>query len=143
MPVVVKKLLEVLENPKLSLEEIAAVVSKDQMLTARLLKTANSPYFGFIHWVGTIRLALFLLGLNTAKALLLGVSLFRHVRGMEGLWAHSVGTAILTEMIARRRGLTGQGELFVAGLLHTGRSSGEVPAGLSPGAHPGREWRAD
>jgi HD-like signal output (HDOD) protein len=84
MPAVVKRLLEVLENPKLSLEDIAAVVSKDQILTARLLKTANSPYFGFIHRVATIRQALLLLGLNTAKALLLGVSLFRHVRGMEG-----------------------------------------------------------
>jgi putative nucleotidyltransferase with HDIG domain len=118
IPAVVKKFLEVLENPRLSLEDIATIVSKDQMLTARLLKTVNSPFFGFIYRVATIRQALLLLGLNTAKALLLGVSLFRHVRGMEGLWAHSVGTAILAEMVARRHGLIEQGELFVAGLLH-------------------------
>ena len=118
MPAVVKKLLEVLENPRLSLRDIATVVSKDQILTARLLRTANSPFFGFFHRVATIQQALVLLGLNTAKALLLGASFFRHVRGIEGLWAHSVGTAVVTRVIAQRYALPEREELFVAGLLH-------------------------
>ena len=78
-PVMLKRLLEVLENPRLSLEDIAAVVSKDQMLAGQLLRTANSPFFGFSRRVTSIQQALVLLGVNAAKGLLLGVSLFHNV----------------------------------------------------------------
>ncbi len=52
-----KRLLEALENPWLSLEDIATVVSKDQVLAARLLKMANSPFYGFIRRVTCVRQA--------------------------------------------------------------------------------------
>ena len=118
LPVLLKRLLETLENPRLSLEDIAAVVSKDQVLASQLLKTANSPFFGFTRRVSSIKQALVLLGVNAAKGLLLGVSVFHHVREIEGLWAHSVGTAIAAAVMARRRALTDHAELFAAGLLH-------------------------
>jgi HD-like signal output (HDOD) protein len=118
IPALLKRLLEVLGNPYLSLEEIAAVVSKDQVLAGQLLKTANSAFFGFTSRVASIKQALLLLGVNAAKGLLLGVSLFHHVRGIEGLWAHSVGTASVAAVIARRQALTDHAEVFAAGLLH-------------------------
>ena len=67
LPVLLKRLLETLENPRLSLEDIAAVVSKDQVLASQLLKTANSPFFGFTRRVSSIKQALVLLGVNAAK----------------------------------------------------------------------------
>src|SRR5512135_721504 len=118
IPATIKKILEVLDNPQLSLNEIASVVSKDQVLAAHLLKTANSAYFGFGGRVRSIVQALLLLGLRVAKALLLGAFVFRFARGMEGLWAHSVGTAILAGMIGHRQALEDERHLFVAGLLH-------------------------
>ncbi len=118
IPVLLQRLLEALGNARLSLDEIAAFVSKDQALAARLLKTANSPFFGFSHKVATIKQALVLLGINAAKGLLLGVTLFHNLRGMEGLWAHSVGTACVAGVMARRQALTDQAAVFAAGLLH-------------------------
>jgi HD-like signal output (HDOD) protein len=118
MPAVVKKLFEMLDDPRLSVDDIAACVSNDQVLAAHLLKLANSPFFGFCSRVTSIQQALVLLGVNMAKALLLGVSLFRHVRGLEGLWHHSVGTAIITGVITQRQAIREQEECFVAGLLH-------------------------
>ncbi|MCG6535633.1 MAG: HDOD domain-containing protein, partial [Syntrophales bacterium LBB04] len=114
IPVLLNRLLEALENPRLSLEDVAAVVSKDQALAARLLKTANSPFFGFSRKVTSIKQALLLLGINAAKGLLLGVSLFHDVRGIEGLWAHSVGTATVAAIMAPRHVLTDQAELLAA-----------------------------
>lgn len=118
VPVLLKRLREVLGDPYISLDDISAVMSKDQVLAARLLKTANSAFFGFGRKVTSIKQALLLLGVNAAKGLLLGVSLFHDVRGIEGLWAHSVGTATVAAIMAPRHVLTDQAELFAAGLLH-------------------------
>ncbi len=118
IPVMLQRVLDVLQNPRLSLDSIAYVVSNDQVLTAQLLKTANSPFFGFTQRVGSIKQALLVLGLNAAKGLPLGVSYFYHVKGIEGLWAHSVGTAIVARILAQRQALRDCPGVFAAGLLH-------------------------
>ncbi len=118
IPVLLQRLLEVLSDPDLSLEAIARVAATDQALAARLLKTANSSFFGFSRRVASLQHALVLLGLKTAKGLLLGITLFDQRGGMEGLWAHSVGTATVAAVIARRQARTDQAEVFAAGLLH-------------------------
>ena len=118
IPVVMKKLLEVFDNPYLSLSDIAAFVSNDPVLTARLLKVVNSSFYCFQGRIGSIAQALLLLGLNQAKGLLLSMHVFDVMKEMEGLWPHSIGTAIVAQIAARKKGLRDVGELFVTGLLH-------------------------
>jgi len=118
IPVIVRKLLQIFDNPYLSLSDIAAFVSKDPVLTARLLQVVNSPFFGFKGRIGSVAQALLLLGLNQAKALLMGMRLFDFMKEMEGLWAHSIGCAIIAQITARRKGMREAKELFITGLLH-------------------------
>jgi putative nucleotidyltransferase with HDIG domain len=118
IPVMLKKLLVAFNDPRLSLNDIAGFVSTDPALTGSLLKAVNSPLFGFSGRVTSITQALLLLGLNAAKGLLLGVAVFGLAKGLEGLWAHSVGTGIVARITARQQALGEPEELFVAGLLH-------------------------
>ncbi len=118
IPTMVKKLLEIFDDQALSLREIAAFVSNDPLLTSHLLKAVNSPLFGFAGRVTSITQALLLLGLNTAKGLLLGVEVFRNTKGMDELWMHSVGTAIMARVTAKKASLKETEDLFVAGLIH-------------------------
>ena len=74
IPTVVRKLLEMFENPKISLAEIATIISQDPVLAAKILKVVNSPIYGFPGRVSSLTQALLLLGLNVARGLLLGVS---------------------------------------------------------------------
>jgi HD-like signal output (HDOD) protein len=67
IPVMLKKLLEAFNDPRLSLNDIAGLVSNDPALTASLLKAVNSPVFGFAGRVTSITQTLLLLGLNAAK----------------------------------------------------------------------------
>jgi HD-like signal output (HDOD) protein len=118
IPVVVEKLLRVFDNPLLSLHDIAVFASKDPVLTSRLLQVINSPFYGFVGRIVSITQALLLLGLHQAKGLLLGVCVSDFMEGMEGLWAHSVGTAIVARVTGLKMGVREAGELFVTGLLH-------------------------
>jgi HD-like signal output (HDOD) protein len=114
----VRKLLEIFDNPGLSLKDIGEFVSNDPVLVTQLLKAVNSPLFGFTGRVTSITQALLLLGLDAAKGLLLGVEISGLAKGMEELWAHSVGTAIVARVTAQKVGLKETEELFVAGLIH-------------------------
>jgi len=119
IPTVLRKLLEMCENPRVSLAEIATVVSQDPVLAAKILKVVNSPIYGFPGRISSLTQALLLLGLNVARGLLLGVSVLEIMRkSIVGLWEHSVGCAIVCGIIGKKKGLKDPEEVSVAGLLH-------------------------
>jgi putative nucleotidyltransferase with HDIG domain len=119
IPRVLKKLLGVIENPRISLNEISNFISGDPALTTKVLKMVNSPIYGFPGRISSVNQAVILLGLTVVKGLLLGVSVFELMqKTMIGLWEHSLGTAIVSRLIAKRKGLKEPDEISVEGLLH-------------------------
>lgn len=119
IPSVLKKLMGIIEKPKISLNEIGSFISNDPVLTSRILKVVNSPVYGFPGRISSISQALILLGLNVVRGMLLGVSVFEAMqKAMVGLWEHSVGCAITARIIAQKKGLKEPEEISVAALLH-------------------------
>jgi putative nucleotidyltransferase with HDIG domain len=119
IPGVLKKLLKVVGDPRVSLNEIGNFVSSDPVLTTKVLKMVNSPVYGFPGRISSVSQAVLLLGLNVVKGLLLGVSVFDLMqKSMVGLWEHSVGCSIVARLIAKKKGLKEPEEVSVAGLLH-------------------------
>jgi HD-like signal output (HDOD) protein len=76
IPKVLKKILGVIENPRISLNEISNFVSDDPALTIKVLKMVNSPIYGFPGRISSVNRAAILLGLTVVKGLLLDVSVF-------------------------------------------------------------------
>jgi putative nucleotidyltransferase with HDIG domain len=119
IPSVLKKLLKVIENPKISLAEVGSFIQSDPVLTSRVLKMVNSPIYGFPGRISAIQQALILLGLNVVRGLLLGVSVFEVMqKSMVGLWDHSLGCAIAARIIAKKKNIPEPEEISIAGLLH-------------------------
>jgi putative nucleotidyltransferase with HDIG domain len=119
IPGVLKRLLGVIENPGVSLNEISNFISNDPALTTKVLKMVNSPIYGFPGRISSVNQAVILLGLNVVKGLLLGVSVFELMqKTMIGLWEHSLGCAITARFIAEKKGLKEPEEASVDGLLH-------------------------
>jgi len=119
IPGVLKKLLKILEDQRLSLNAISSFISNDPVLTTKVLRMVNSPVYGFPGRISSISQAVILLGLNVVKGLLLGVSVFELMRkAMVGLWEHSLGCAVAARLIGKKKGLKEPEEVSVAGLLH-------------------------
>ncbi len=119
IPVVVRKLLRTVDSPSVSLGEIGEIITKDQALTAKLLKMVNSPVYGFPGRISSISQALILLGLNVVKGMLLSISVFEMMeKTMLGLWEHSLCTAVAARAISIKKGLKDPEELMVSALLH-------------------------
>ncbi len=126
LPTTVAQLIELIDKPGTSARQLGRMISGDQVLTAQVLKLANSAYYGFPRQIRTIPLAIVILGFETLKNMLLGVSIIdQFSRFTNGLrfdfslfWQHTLGTAVASRLIARDVGLPLAGEAFVAGLLH-------------------------
>lgn len=119
VPSVLKQLSTIIENPKISLNEISHFVSKDPALTTKILQMVNSALYGFPGRISSVNHAVMLLGLNVVKGLLLSVSVFEIMhKAMIGLREHSIGVAIASKVIAQKKGIKEPEEVFVAGLLH-------------------------
>jgi putative nucleotidyltransferase with HDIG domain len=105
----VLKLVNLLEQPAVSNEEVVQVLKCDNVLTAKLLRACNSPYFGLAEPVLSVDQAVFLLGhqqiLHIVLALAFGSAMVVPLPGyaMEAneLWRHSLITATGAEGIAR------------------------------------------
>ncbi|MFN3480806.1 MAG: HDOD domain-containing protein [Thermodesulfovibrionales bacterium] len=119
IPVVVRKLLKTVDSPSISLGEIGDIITKDQALTAKLLKMVNSPIYGFPGRISSVSQTLILLGLNVVKGMLLSISVFEMMeKTMVGLWEHSLCTALAARAIAIKKDLKDPEEIMVSALLH-------------------------
>lgn len=120
LPHVVQKLTTMIGRPSVSTEEIGSLIEKDQVLSAKVLRLANSPFYGFPSRIASVAHAVIILGLNVVKGLTLCASAFGIMKeaGMDQLWRHSLGVAITAHILGVRLQVKNPEELFVAGLLH-------------------------
>jgi putative nucleotidyltransferase with HDIG domain len=119
------KILQLARDERIGAREIARIITQDQAFTARLLKIANSPYYGQTRAVTTMTQAVPVLGIDTISSLATALASFTYASNDDGalltmreLWEHSVGCAIWGRQLARQIGHRGVEETFIAGLLH-------------------------
>ena len=118
IPGIITKLNSLSANSKSTIQDMARLVSSDQVLSARILRLVNSPSYGFYR-VSTITNAMILLGVDVVTSLCLSSSLFEIMEtNVFGLWEHSLGAGVASNIIARKLGLAECEEISTAALLH-------------------------
>jgi len=126
MPSVVGEVMALTTNPDVALSDVSRVIERDPALTAKLLKVSNSPYYGMRQVVGTLKLALVILGVREVRNIVIGVAVLDALRDKDtemllhqhGLWAHSTRVAAIAKKLGNHTKGAFQGEDFIAGLLH-------------------------
>lgn len=125
LPLFYSRLDETINHPRSSISDIGKVISEDQGLTARILKLANSPLFGYFAKIETISQAVTIIGIQQVRDLALAISVmdvFAGIPGklmnMEQFWRHSVATGLASRMIATSQRESNLERFFVAGILH-------------------------
>ncbi len=125
MPAVVSEVLRMTEDPASELAQVGRTVQADPALTAKILRVANSSYYGMKQYVGTLKLALVILGVREIRNIVLGISVFETLRSKsddvrtgQEIWSHSLRVAAIAKSLGAEMGLGLQGEEFITGLLH-------------------------
>ncbi|MEC5387443.1 HDOD domain-containing protein [Uliginosibacterium sp. H3] len=122
IPTVVQALIASLGDEDANLGGMVASIKQDQSLSARVLRLANSSYYGASHKVGAIDDAVTLIGLNALRTLVIAsgvTSAFTKVEGinLKCFWRHSMFTATLAHDLGKMAGLNGE-FAYTAGLMH-------------------------
>lgn len=124
LPAVAMEVLTLTRDPNVPLEKIAKVIQNDPALTARVLKTVNSSYYGLAQRCATLNRAIGYLGIKTVKSLVLGFSLVDSTKGVEGAgfdlnayWGRGIYSATAARLLASTTGATDPDEAFTACLF--------------------------
>ena len=127
LPTVVPRVLSLLEDPSADAGKLTEVVSHDPAMTSKILKVANSAYYGFPQKITSLERAVALLGFNMVKSLALSVGVIKSLPSpklaglfeVRGLWVHSLAVATAMRQLAEQTGKFDDIEsLFIIGLLH-------------------------
>lgn len=119
LPGMIEQISRAVESKRFSVADIGRLISRDQVLSAKVLKLANSAFFGFSRKVGSLTQALVLLGFDVVKGLILTSSVFDLMKHRaEALWLHSMGVATAASIIAAEIEFPEAEEASIAGLLH-------------------------
>ena len=124
LPASVLRVMQMIEDPFCSSSDLAKVIQADPAMAAKVLKLANSSYYGFRQKIGNIPQAVTLLGFATLKNTLLAAAVFDMFRvastgfDLPALWTHSVTAATAAKLLAKRARYPHSEKAFTAALMH-------------------------
>lgn len=126
MPVIAVRVMELIGDLSTSANDLQELISRDQALTAKILKIANSAIFGVVRDITTLTHAIVILGFSTIRSIVLAAStksIYQTGRVQTGfnaklLWEHSLASAYICRRLAEDFRSAELEEAFITGLLH-------------------------
>jgi putative nucleotidyltransferase with HDIG domain len=125
LPTVALRVLEVTSNPGSSAHDLMEIIGPDVSLTTRILKIANSPFYGLTREVSSLQHAVTVLGFKEIRNMVISTVAFESFKSFKQddkfdinrFWRHSFCCGLAAKIIAVDLKSTSN-ELFVAGLIH-------------------------
>ena len=122
IPKVVQEVIDSFNNDNVSIDEIAGKLAADQVLSAKLLRLANSSYYHSARTVGTVDDAVLMLGFMTVRTLVISSGLTGGFKAMPGVdlkqfWRYSLHAAVCAKWIAKKTHANSD-FAFTVGLMH-------------------------
>jgi HD-like signal output (HDOD) protein len=125
IPKLVQELLQALDDPNVDASRIAAKLQLDQALSAKVLRLANSSFYGGTRKISAVNDAVVMLGVDALRTMVAAggvVSAFKAPEGFDlrAFWRRSFMVAGLCRWLVRRGKLCSLNAetAFTAGLMH-------------------------
>ncbi len=126
MPQIVFKARSLLADPEAEMRDLSSLLESDQAIATKVLKLANSAYYGLSGKVSSIRHASSMLGFKALGQLIsmvgtsavLGKTLAGYDLDSAGTWRHSLMAASASRVIALRKNPQLENDAFSTGLIH-------------------------
>jgi HD-like signal output (HDOD) protein len=114
------KVLLLADDPDTSAQQLARAIATDPVFAARVLRVANSSYYGLSGRVSTLPFAVSVVGFQTVRglAVVAAAGLDDPNAAPDGFWAAAATCATAAELLAPILGAD-SGDAFSLGLLHT------------------------
>ena len=122
LPLVARKVMQIIEDPRSTASDLERILLSDQALTVKILKIANSSFYGLLRKVTTLQRAIMVVGFKAIKDIAVSTAILNMYRSSDPLslklWEGAVGCGIAARFLALEFDDSEVDEAFVAGLLH-------------------------
>ncbi len=126
LPVIALEVASLANNPMTGMSEIVRIIRNDPALTAKILRVANSAFYGMPGRVESLNMALVVLGMREISNLVTCISVFKTFPASgtgtsfdrKAFWEHSAGCGEIARVITSKLNMRLHGIEFTAGLLH-------------------------
>lgn len=126
MPHVTYKARKLINSEKVGFQQISNILKTDPALAARILKVANSSYYGMRGEISSLHHASTLLGAKTliqiitlvSQSRALGKSLYGYGIQSGDMWKHSLQSAVCANILSVKSSTEDEEDSFFAGLMH-------------------------
>jgi HD-like signal output (HDOD) protein len=126
IPMVAQEILAASENPDCSLQDLEAIVNKDQVIATKIIKMANSSFYGGLTDLQSLPRAIMRLGFKEVHTITLAIGMSqvyqteegRYLDEMRKLWSASIASAVTCRELAKAAKYPRVDEAFLAGLIH-------------------------
>ena len=121
-PKVVQELITSFNDEHVSAEDISRKLAADPVLSAKLLRLANSAYYHVSRSVSTVNDAVTMLGFVTVRTLVISSGLVNGFKSAPGLdlkqfWRYSLNTAVIAKWLAQQTNENSE-LVFTVGMMH-------------------------
>lgn len=107
LPVVVQNVIRISRDDSTSAADLAAFIAQDQALANKVLRLANSPYYGMGGKVDSIQRAITIIGFDEVVSLAIGIGVFPALKkggalsllDVESLWLHAIGACFAGKLV--------------------------------------------
>ncbi|MBN1841624.1 MAG: HDOD domain-containing protein [Deltaproteobacteria bacterium] len=125
IPVVSQKVMELSGDEEARFEDFVEIIEKDQALAARILRVANSAFYGFLSRISSLEHALVILGIDEVRSIVLGCSVYNFFSQSEsdafertGFWKHAIICSQVARLLGTHFNIRNNGSFFLGGLIH-------------------------
>lgn len=126
LPVAALKVIQESGSSTASAATVAQTLMTDQALSAKVLRLANSAFYGLPRQVKDLQEAVVVLGMRTVRNLAMVASTYPWMTkplsgydlGPKAMWTHSFGVAVGAQLVAKQAKIPNDDMVFTAGLLH-------------------------
>lgn len=123
IPALMGKILSVVHDEDSSTQGLHKLISHDHALAAKVLRVANSAFFGHSGEINDIRQAIMFLGYDKIKSIAFGMTVMdvfpaHSSFNIKNLWIHGYEVALFAEALSEIICMTCPRECFLSGLLH-------------------------
>ncbi len=122
LPMVAQKVMRIIDNPNSTAGDLERVILNDQALTTKILKIANSSFYGLLRAVSTLQRAILVVGFKAVKDIAVSTAILNMYKSSDPLsiklWERAVGAGIAARMLSLEFESTDVDESFIGGLLH-------------------------
>lgn len=118
-PTIVIALMDERAKPEPDFRKIAHIISTDVGISAAIIKTINSPFYGLKRKITSIEQAVSLLGLNNIDALVTSLALRNSTKaaGLDRFWDEAARTALVAAYLAQQLGSVSREDAHLYGLF--------------------------